>query len=220
MADRITCPWCASVFTPVWHDFEIDYAIDPREKGGADTLHAACCPNCNERILYFDYGKYPKKKYERIFPTQRQAAKAPKQVPDDIARDYNEAMAVIELSPKASATLARRCLQSLLSSRGYNGKTLYEQIRTLLDESDPNKRLPEAIRGVIDAIRHFGNFGAHPIKAEDTLKLVDVEDYEAELCLEMLRSLLEHYYVTLDRLAKERQRIEDKVKASGKQLQS
>jgi predicted ribosome quality control (RQC) complex YloA/Tae2 family protein len=175
------------------------------------------------RILYFEWGEQygrQTKSSDRVFPTGCQALKASKQVPADIAQDYNEAMAVLELSPKASATLSRRCLQQLLNFKGYTGSDLYDQVRALLDETDPNKRLPEAVRAVVDAIRNFGNFGAHPIPETDTLKMVDVENYEAEFYLEMLGTFLEHYFVTPDRLEKEHQRLEEKIKQAGKELQN
>jgi hypothetical protein len=221
MEKRIDCPWCSSGITPAWSEVEIEYTIQAADTTyhHSDRIHATCCPNCLKRILYFEWRSREGHFAERVFPTGRQALKAPSQVPADIAKDYNEAVAVLELSPKASATLSRRCLQQLLNFKGYTAGDLYGQVRALLDETDPNKRLPEAVRGVVDAIRNFGNFGAHPIQESETLKMIEVEDYEAEYCLELLRDLFEHYFVTPDRLERERQRIESKFKQAGKRLQ-
>ena len=219
--DRIVCPWCSHDVTPTWNEVSVEYQIEPSGERSypEDKIYAACCPHCLERLLYFEWGGYSKRITERLYPAGRQARHAPSQVPADIAQDYNEAMAVLELSPKASATLSRRCLQQLLNFKGCSADNLYGQLRALLDETDPNKRLPEAVRAVVDAIRHFGNFGAHPIQDTETLKIVDVEDYEAEFCLEMLNALFEYYFVTPDRQEQERQRIESKVRQVGKELQ-
>ena len=37
----------------------------------------------------------------------------------DIAEDYNQAAIVLPYSPKASAALSRRCLQTILTEAGY-----------------------------------------------------------------------------------------------------
>lgn len=38
----------------------------------------------------------------------------PEAVPQTMLNDYNEAWSILELSPKSSATLARRCLQAMI----------------------------------------------------------------------------------------------------------
>jgi len=47
----------------------------------------------------------------------------------------------------------------------------------------------------VDGIRNFGNFSAHPIDDKTTLQVIDVEDHEAEWCLETIEELFEHFYV-------------------------
>ena len=46
------------------------------------------------------------------------------EVPKPIAADYVEACQVLPLSAKASAALARRCLQAMLHAHGYKDKDL------------------------------------------------------------------------------------------------
>ena len=48
---------------------------------------------------------------------------------------------------------------------------------------------------IIDAVRQFGNFSAHEKKSLRTLQIIDVEPGEAELCVEIVEGLFEHYYV-------------------------
>ena len=84
-------------------------------------------------------------------------------VPESLTKDYVEACNVLPISPKASAALSRRVLQAVLNDKGYRSGSLAIQIESVLDESHPNKVLPSPIRTMIDAVRNFGNFAAHPI---------------------------------------------------------
>jgi hypothetical protein len=47
----------------------------------------------------------------------------------------------------------------------------------------------------IDAIRHVGNFAAHPIKSTNSPEIIDVEPGEAEWLLDVLVQLFDHYFV-------------------------
>jgi hypothetical protein len=95
------------------------------------------------------------------------------------------------MSAKASAALARRCLQAMLNEQGFKDKYLVNQVEKLLNA----KVLPTHIHETVDAIRHFGNFGAHPINDKTSLQIIDVEPKEAEWCLEILEALFDHFYV-------------------------
>ena len=160
---------------------------------------AVACPSCRqpiiklatdstfENILQHEYFVYPR------FLTH---APADKVVPDTLGKDYAEACNVLSISPKASAALSRRILQTILTEQGYQSSNLSRQINDVLSENDADKVLPKYIRDVIDTIRNFGNFAAHPITDKTSLQVIDVEPNEAEWCLEIVRSLFEHYYVT------------------------
>jgi len=78
------------------------------------------------------------------------------------ADDYTEACLVLPDSPKASTALSRRVLQNLL--RGEGGAkpgSLADEIKQVLP------KLPSYLQ-YIDAIRHIGNFSAHPLKDTNT----------------------------------------------------
>jgi len=45
---------------------------------------------------------------------QSSAIPQPDYIPEQIKNDYEEACSILSLSPKASATLARRCLQGMI----------------------------------------------------------------------------------------------------------
>jgi hypothetical protein len=137
-------------------------------------------------------------------------------VPNAIAADYDEANEVLGISPKASAALSRRCLQSVLSAHGYTGRDLAKQVDAVLAETDTTKALPWSLRENVDAIRNFGNFSAHPVNDLTSLQIVDVDPGEAEWCLQLLLDLFEHYYVAPARAAEKRAVLANKLAAAGK----
>jgi len=73
------------------------------------------------------------------------------------------------------------------------------------------KTLPPYInRAMLDAVRHFGNFGAHPEKEAATGEVIDVEPGEAEWCLDILETLFEFYFVQPHDLEQKLARLEEK----------
>jgi hypothetical protein len=86
--------------------------------------------------------------------------------------------------------MSRRCLQGILSEKGYKQKNLVKQIDGLLAETEPKRTLPTALHMSVDAIRQYGNFGAHPIDDLTTLQIIDVEPGEAEWCIEITEQLM------------------------------
>ena len=117
------------------------------------------------------------------------------EVPSEVSRDFVEACNVLPVSPKASAALARRCLQNMLRAHDYRARDLATEVDLLLNETDPMKALPRRLRDPVDAIRNFGNFSAHPIDDRTTLQVIDVDSEEAEWCLGVIEELFEHFYV-------------------------
>jgi hypothetical protein len=152
----------------------------------------------------------------RVYPRGGKFPPAPSAVPDQIAADYSEANEVLPISPKAAAALARRCLQAILSAQGFTGSNLVRQIEKALDEKDAGKALPTSLHENIDAIRNFGNFSAHPISDQTTLQIVEVEEGEAEWCLELLTDMFDHYYVRPAIAAERRAALAEKLAAAGK----
>lgn len=121
----------------------------------------------------------------------------PEYIPAAIREDYVESCLIADLSPKASATLARRCLQGMIRD------FCAVKPGRLVDEIDAlSKALEEgsAPRGVSDdsiealtAIRHMGNFGAHMEKDVDLV--IPVEANEARELIGLIETLFEDWYV-------------------------
>jgi hypothetical protein len=137
----------------------------------------------------------------------------PTEVPDEIGADYREASLVLGDSPKASAALSRRCLQTIL--REY-AKVKPQDLSKEIDEVLASKQLPSSVASSVDAIRQVGNFAAHPIKDKNTGEIVDVEPGEAEWLLDVLDSLFDVYFVGPAEYKKRADSLNSKLSAAGK----
>jgi hypothetical protein len=122
-----------------------------------------------------------------LIPTSN-AQSFPDYVPAAIIEDYNEACLIRDLSPKASATLARRCLQGILRDfwKVKPGR-LVDEIEAIKSKVDP------LTWGAIEAVRKVGNIGAHMEK--DINLMVDVEPQEAQLLIGLIEVLIKDWYI-------------------------
>jgi hypothetical protein len=179
------------------------------------------CPQCGEDILHFGPRTQQGTHWDvyqwiQFYPRGSNRGPVPPEVPATIAADYNEAALVLPYSAKASAALSRRCLQTILIDAGYPQRDLAVQIDAVLKETDARKALPTGVYTTLDAIRNFGNFSAHAITDQTTLQIIDVEDHEAEYCLDILDDLFDHYYVKPADAARKKAALDAKLKAAGK----
>ena len=90
------------------------------------------------------------------------------------------------------------------------------QIEALLTEKDASRVLPSGLSGVVDAIRKFGNFSAHPITDVTTSQIIDVEPDEAEWCLEIIEQLFDHYYARPAAAQLKLEALNEKLEKAGK----
>lgn len=116
------------------------------------------------------------------------AVSFPSYIPSSILSDYEEACLIKDLSPKASATLSRRCLQGIIRDYWKIEKdSLYHEIIALQGQVD------QVTWEAIDAVRSLGNIGAHMEK--DINLIIDVEPEEAELLTGLIEILLRDWYI-------------------------
>lgn len=123
----------------------------------------------------------------RVIPSSS-AKNFPGYVPQQILSDYQEAHLISELSPKASATLSRRCLQGMIRDFwGISRSRLIDEIK----EFEPliDKQTWQAI----DAVRSIGNIGAH--MERDIDKIIDVDPGESLLLLQLIEMLIQEWYI-------------------------
>ena len=109
-------------------------------------------------------------------------------MPEAIRNDYEEACTIVTLSPKASATLSRRCLQGMIRDFfKVSKKSLFEEIDAIKD------KIPAQQWAVLDGVRRIGNIGAHMEK--DINLIVNIDPSEAEKLIKLIELLLQQWYI-------------------------
>lgn len=130
--------------------------------------------------------------FQQIFNLKPQgmAKQFPSYVPSAVIEDYEEACKIKDLSPKSSATLARRALQGMIRDfHNVKGKNnLYQEIEAIKGKIDP------LLWDAIDSVRKIGNIGAHMEKDIDVI--IEVEPEEAEKLIWLIELLVKEWYIT------------------------
>lgn len=136
----------------------------------------------------------------RLIP-ESMAKPQPDCIPAPLREDYVEACKIRDLSPKASATLSRRCLQGMIRDFcGIRKGTLFDEISELRELVN-NDKAPSGVSldsvEAIDHVRSVGNIGAHMEK--DINHIVPVDPEEAQLLIDLIESLFEEWYVAREK---------------------
>lgn len=112
----------------------------------------------------------------------------PNYIPEQLRNDYAEACLIKNKSPKASATLSRRCLQGMIRDFWkIKRRSLFDEIKEL--ENLIDKTTWEAI----DSVRQVGNIGAH--MEHDVNLIIDVDEDEASLLIWLIETLFREWYI-------------------------
>jgi len=174
------------------------------------------CPNpeCRKPTIIVEMGKYNNfdthrllghaRKIVPVLPQidKQRAKEYSDYIPQAVVADYQEACAIVALSPKASATLSRRCLQGMIRDFWkVSGKSLHHEILAIEDKVDP-----VVWQAILD-VKSIGNIGAHMEK--DINLIVDVSAEEADLLIEMIEMLLDDWYVARHVKQQKLQRIKE-----------
>jgi hypothetical protein len=135
----------------------------------------------------------------------------PAYIPQAILDDYREACLIVNDSPKASATLSRRCLQGIIRDFWKISKPkLINEIKELEGKID------SSTWRAIDGVRSVGNIGAH--METDINLIVDVDPEEAKTLIGLIEFLLKDWYVARHDREEHMQKVIDlaKLKADEK----
>lgn len=203
MSSSWTCPYCNQVATITESNVSVDtHYFNLSNKAGGLALKSSVivCPNdkCREYAIKATLHETPYISGQRRIKEdaliiwqlrpQSSAKPIPEYVPAPIRQDYEEACMIVSLSPKASATLARRCLQGMIRDFwGISKPRLVEEVQEL------KGKIAAKTWQAIDAVRSIGNIGAH--MERDINVIVDVDPGEAELLIKLIESLIEDWYV-------------------------
>ena len=189
------CPFCNQVmsvnlstrkiYKPCFESSNYTGAYLPAE---TVNIHFYKCPNCTNISIYiYGEGSNVENLALPVFPVSL-AKQFPDYVPLQIRQDYEEAYAISNLSPKASATLSRRCLQGMIYDFWkINKNNLAKAIEEL------ENKVPFSQWKAIDAVRKVGNIGAHMEKDVDLI--VDIDPTEAHVLLALIERLIRDWYI-------------------------
>lgn len=208
MKKYLDCPFCKKTF-PITDDTFKDYnpsfeSINWKSYKNYDDennkfyptlglsgliLNFYKCPACDQvTIDIFGKGSQFPDGFRRRFYPASNAKQFPDYVPSVILDDYEEAYEILDLSPKASATLSRRCIQGMIRDRWkVEKRTLFEEIDAIKEKID--SKTWEAI----NAVRQIGNIGAHMEK--DINLIVEIDPYEAEQLIILVELLIKDWYI-------------------------
>ena len=148
MQGGFQCPYCRMIMSLSESTYSTQYPSFENAVGyyhlspGKEKVEKSClqidfykCPNCNQySIIANGIGTEVRDVNVSIRPISS-ARQFPDYIPAAIRQDYEEACAIVALSPKASATLSRRCLQGMIHDFwGIEKKNLYEEISALKNQ--------------------------------------------------------------------------------------
>ena len=121
----------------------------------------------------------------------------PDYIPEPIIEDYKQACRIRDLSPKASATLSRRCLQGMIRDFcDIRENTLHKEIGVLRKQVVEGEGIRHVHKESVDAIDHvrtIGNIGVH--MEQDVNLVIDIEPDEAQILIGLIELLFHEWYV-------------------------
>lgn len=190
------CPYCDTTFPLIyttyrhWHP-SFDASDNQSYNSTYPTqisLRFYLCPSCKRLSIKASSAGSETGSFNTNLLPNSFATQFPDYVPESIRNDYSEACAIVNLSPKASATLSRRCLQSLIRDFwGIKKNTLYQEITELQNHVSAEQWK------VLNALRNLGNIGAHP--EADANLIIDIDPDDAVKIIKVIELLIKQWYV-------------------------
>lgn len=212
--ERVKCPYCDSYFIINKDNYKNGYSI--HEKNGKYNAlkvyhEIVWCtnPECGELILIVQlkegelaYSRFTSKKtlHDWTLLPENRYMNLPDFIPSIVQEDYKEACLIADLSPKASATLLRRCLQSMIRDFwGINEKNLFLEIEKLQGKIDSD------LFSAIHSMRAIANIGAHPEK--DISTIIEIESEETKELIGLIEILFKEWYFEREEKKKRLEKI-------------
>jgi len=148
-----TCPHCGAYAAMNWENLAVfgggisGFSIKP--------IVTATCHRCQKDSVWLNEEGYGVQ--EMIYPKSSIAPAPNEDLPAECVKDYTEARAIVESSPRGAAALLRLCVQKLAVHLGGTGKNINDDIALLVQ-----KGLPVRIQQALDVVRVVGNNAVHP----------------------------------------------------------
>ena len=182
-------------------------------------LWSIACLHCKELTLDVNLNKVYMDQYRnrrlgdlirswRLMPNSR-AKPQPNYIPKYIIANYEEACKIADLSPKASAMLARRCLESIIKDfcKIEGSKNLATMIDQVQQKANENREITEESLKTIEYIRKKGNIAAHIQKP--TNQMIDnITKADSDFLIELLEMLFQEWYIASHKRKERLEKIE------------
>jgi len=92
-----------------------------------------------------------------VYPVKDTFITAHESMPAEIKTDFEEAVAIVNTSPRGAAALLRLCVQKLMKHLGESGENLNDDIAAQV-----RKGLEVEVQQALDIVRVIGNNAVHP----------------------------------------------------------
>ncbi|MBP3446489.1 MAG: DUF4145 domain-containing protein [Clostridia bacterium] len=187
------CPYCETILLDNQNcrstNFGKQGTPDVSLSSALFVLRTYFCPQCKKTTILFDGLSGEITGYSTTIIPKSLAKQFPDYIPQQIREDYEEAYSIVNLSPKASATLSRRCLQGMIHDFwNVHEKNLNAEITALKDKVSTSEW------SVLNSIRQLGNIGAH--MEHDINLIVDIDPDEAVKLLAVIEHFIDKWYVS------------------------
>jgi len=198
---KATCHYCGTrVYLELWGD---GYRDQNEANSGGYNVISGFCPDCDNFIVIVEHGKkfeesqndeeaYEIDSSETVYPKFIAGRILEEGIPERYVHEFREAEQVLEVSPKASATLSRYLLQMVLHEElSIKKKNLEEELNELERQQIVSTKLVK----MLQVFRKVANFGAHPKKSTNSNEILEVAKGEAEIMLDLLEELFDCVFV-------------------------
>ncbi|OJU62076.1 MAG: hypothetical protein BGN93_14405 [Acinetobacter sp. 39-4] len=146
------CPMCNAYAQVSWSNLasKAKYRLD-----------SGYCSHCGDASIWrrkaIDDGEYENNAV-MLYPDTLLSIQPSVDMPENVAKDFNEARSIFSKSPRSSAALLRLALQKLCKHLGEPGKNINLDIGSL----NKKDKLKTNIVKAADTIRIIGNNAVHP----------------------------------------------------------
>jgi hypothetical protein len=145
--NAFTCPYCNAFAAMQWEQLMVRSRLKP--------FFIATCHRCIKDSLWIDEEGYGGQ--FMVFPNSSVAPLPNEDLPPECLKDYLEARAIVEKSPRGAAALLRLCVQKLAVHLGGDGRNINDDIAHLVKNG-----LPVRVQQALDVVRVVGNNAVHP----------------------------------------------------------
>ncbi len=191
------CPHCGNrTVHEIKYDLAVNEVIDEDEGIVVEVLHLLTqCRTCGSVSLFFHWEPdYPLdqrdllKGASLLYPAKRRISD---DVPEMIRSIYKAAKRIEKIHPGAFVVELRKIIEYLCKDKEAKGKTLKDQ----LDDLASRGIIPEVLSRMTNAIRYFGNLGAHANDGK-------ISAGEAVTIDEFVLSVLDYVYIAPAKIKK------------------